>query len=242
VAVVNERLVAQYFGGRNPIGLRFGLGDDPDNIEIVGVVADAKYFSLRQDPLPMAYYPWQEVMPARMDTLIVRTQGDARAAAASLSKVVAGVNPDLLLDVRTLSSQVEDSIARERMMAQISGVMGVLALVLVCIGLYGVMAYAVTRRIREIGIRIALGALRGNVVWMMLRETLTLGIVGVIIGLPLAYALTGVIGSFLYGLTPNDPIVLGGALFVLLGVSLLAAYFPARRASRLDALVALRYE
>ena len=242
VAIVNDTLVRQYFGGRNPIGLHFGLGDDPDNIEIVGVVADAKFFSLRQDPLPMAYYPWQQVMPARMDTLLVRTQGDARAAETSLSKVVAGVNPDLLLDVRTLSSQVDDSIARERMLAQISGVLGGLALVLVCIGLYGIMAYGLTRRIREIGIRIALGALRGNVVWMMLRETLTLAIVGVIVGLPLAYGLTGVIGSFLYGLTPTNPIILGGALFVLLGVSLLAAYFPARRASKLDALAALRYE
>jgi predicted permease len=242
VAIVNETLVAQYLEGRNPIGLRFGLGDDADNIEIVGVVADAKYFSLRQDPLPMAYYPWQQVMPARMDTLLVRTHGDARAAEASLSKVVAGVHPDLLVDVRTLSSQVDDSIASERMLAQISAFLGGLALVLVCIGLYGIMAYAVTRRTREIGIRIALGALRGNVVWMMLGETLTLSVVGVIAGLPLAYSLTRIVGSFLYGLTPNNPIVLGGALLVLLGVSLLAAYFPARRASRLDALAALRYD
>jgi ABC-type antimicrobial peptide transport system permease subunit len=155
---------------------------------------------------------------------------------------VAGVHPDLLLEVRTLSSQVNDSIASERMLAQISGFLGGLALVLVCIGLYGIMAYGVTRRTREIGIRIALGALRGNVVWMMLRETLTLSVVGVIAGLPLAYGLTRISGSFLYGLTPDNPIVLGGALLVLLGVSLLAAYFPARRASRLDALAALRYD
>jgi predicted permease len=242
VAIVNDTLVRQYFAGRNPIGLRFGLGDDPDDIEIVGVVADAKYFSLRQDPLPMAYYPWQQVMPARMSALIVRTGGDAKSAEASLRKVVADVNPDLLLDVRTLSAQIDDSIARERMMAQISGFLGGLALILVCIGLYGIMAYGVARRTREIGIRIALGALRSEVVWMMLRETVALGVAGVIVGLPLAYGLTRLVGSFLYGLTPNDPVVLGGALSVLLAVSLLAAWFPARRASKVDALVALRYE
>jgi putative ABC transport system permease protein len=182
------------------------------------------------------------MMPARMDTLMVRCEGDASAGEASLIKVVSSVNPDLLLEVRTLSSQIDDSIARERMLARISGFFGGLALILVCIGLYGIMAYGVTRRTREIGIRIALGALRGNVVWMMLRETLTVGVIGVVAGLPLAYALTRVLGSLLYGLTPNSPVVLGGTLLVLLGVTLLAAYIPARRASKVDALVALRYE
>jgi len=242
VAIVNEALVAQYFGGQNPIGWSFGLGSDPDNIEIVGVVADAKFLNLRQDPLPMAYYPWQQVMPARMDTLIVRIQGDPKTAEPSLRKVIAEVHPDLLLEVRTLSSQVNDSIARERMLAQISGFLGSLALGLVCIGLYGIMAYGVTRRTREIGIRIALGALRGDVVWMMLRETFTVILGGALVGLPLAYGLTRLVGSLLYGLTPSNPIVLGGVLLVLLAVSLLAAYFPARRASQADPLVALRYD
>jgi ABC-type antimicrobial peptide transport system permease subunit len=190
----------------------------------------------------MAYYPWQQVMPARMGTIIVRTQGDARAAAASLSKMVATVNPDLLLDVRTLSSQIDDSIGTERMLARISGFFGVLALALTCIGLYGIMAHGVTRRTREIGIRIALGAVRSDVVWMMLRETLIVAAAGLIAGLPLAAGLTRLTGSFLFGVTPNDPMVLGAAVLALLGVSLVAGYLPARRASKVDAVVALRYE
>jgi len=242
VAIVNETLMRQYFGGRNPVGLRFGIGDSPDNIEIVGVVADAKYFNLRQPPLPMAYYPFQQVMPARMSSLIVRAQGDAIAVAASLRNAIVGVRPDLLQDVRTLSSQIDDSLLTERMLARISGFFGVLALALTCIGLYGIMAHGVTRRIREIGIRIALGAPRGDVVRMILGETLMVGVAGLAIGAPLAIGLTRLIGSFLYGVKPNDPTVLGGALLALLGMSVLAGYLPARRAARVDAVVALRYE
>jgi predicted permease len=242
VAIVNQTLMRQYFGGRNPVGLRFGIGDSPDNIEIVGVVADAKYFSLRQAPVPMAYYPYRQVMPARMNSLIVRAQGDALAVAASLRSAIIGVRPDLLQDVRTLSSQIDDSLLTERMLARISGFFGVLALSLTCIGLYGIMAHGVTRRIREIGIRIALGAPRGRVIRMILRDTLSVTVAGLVIGAPLAIGLTRLIGSFLYGVKPNDPTVLGVALLALLGVSLLAGYLPARRAAKVDATVALRYE
>jgi predicted permease len=242
VAIVNETLTRQYFGGRNPVGLRFGIGDSPDNIEIVGAVADAKYFNLRQPPLPMAYYPYRQVMPARMSALIVRAQGDAISVAVSLRNAIIGIRPDLLQDVRTLSSQIDDSLLTERMLAQISGFFGVLALALTCIGLYGIMAHGVTRRIREIGIRIALGAPRGEVVRMILRETLTVSVAGLAIGAPLAMGLTRLIGSFLYGVKPNDPAVLGGALLALLGVSVLAGHLPARRAAKVDAVIALRYE
>jgi predicted permease len=242
VAVVNETLARQYFGGRNPVGLRFGLGDNPDNIEIIGVVADAKYFNLRQNPVPMAYYPFQQVMPARMNSLIVRARGDATTVAASLRNAIIGVRPDLLQDVRTLSSQIDDSLFTERMLARISGFFGILALALTCIGLYGLVAQGVTRRIREIGIRIALGAARGEVVRMVLRETLMVSVAGLAIGAPLAVGLSRLIGSFLYGVKPNDPAVLGGALLTLLAASILAGYLPARRAARVDAMVALRYE
>jgi predicted permease len=242
LAIVNETLARQYFGGRNPVGLRFGIGDDPDNIEIIGVVADAKYFNLRQDPVPMAYYPFQEVMPARMNSLIVRARGGATTVAASLRDAIMGVRPDLLQDVRTLSSQIDDSLFTERMLAQISGFFGTLALALTCIGLYGIVAQGVTRRIREIGIRIALGAGRGEVIRMVLRETLVLSLAGLAIGTPLAFGLTRLIGSFLYGVKTNDPAVLGGALLTLLAASMLAGYLPARRAARIDAIAALRCE
>jgi predicted permease len=240
VAIVNETLMRQYFGGRNPVGLRFGIGDSPDNIEIVGVVADAKYFNLRQTPVPMAYYPYQQVMPARMNSLIVRAQGDAIAVAASLRNAITGVRPDLVQDVRTLSSQIDDSLLTERMLARISGFFGVLALSLTCIGLYGIMAHGVTRRIREIGIRIALGAPRGEVIRMILRETLMVSAAGLAIGTPLAIGLTRLIAGFLYGVKPTDPTVLGVALLALLGVSVLAGYLPAKRAANVDAVVALR--
>jgi predicted permease len=242
MAVVNETVMQQYFGGRNPVGLRFGFGDSPDKIEIIGVVADAKYFNLRQTQVPMAYYPWQQVTPARMNNLIVRTHGDALVAAASLRRSIIGIHPDLLQDVRTISSQIDDSVFTERMLAQISGFIGALAMALTCIGLYGIMAHSVTRRVREIGIRIALGALRGDVIRMIIRETLMVGMVGLVIGAPLAIGLTRLIGGFLYGVKPNDPTVLGGALLALLGVSGLAGYLPARRAAKVDAVVALRWE
>jgi predicted permease len=242
MAIVNETLARQYFGDRNPVGLRFGLGDNPDNIEIIGVVADAKYFNLRQNPLPMAYYPFQQVMPARMNSLIVRAQGDALSVAASLRNAIIGIRPDLLQDVRTLSSQIDDSLFTERMLAQISGFFGALALALTCIGLYGIVAQGVTRRIHEIGIRIALGAVRGDVVRMVLGETLMVSAAGLAIGVPLAVWLTRFIGSFLYGVKANDPMVLGGAMLTLLAASLLAGYLPARRAAKVDAVVALRYE
>jgi predicted permease len=242
VAIVNETLARQYFAGRNPVGLRFGIGDGPGNIEIIGVVADAKYFNLRQNPVPMAYYPFEQVMPARMNSLIVRTQGDAVAVARSLRAAIIGVRPDLLQDVRTLSSQIDDSLFTERMLARISGFFGILALALTCIGLYGIVAHGVTRRIHEIGIRIALGAARGEVVRMVLRETLMVSVAGLAIGAPLAVGLSRLIGSFLYGVKPNDPAVLGGALLTLLAASILAGYLPARRAARVDAMVALRYE
>jgi ABC-type antimicrobial peptide transport system permease subunit len=242
LAIVNETLARQYFAGRNPVGHRFGFGDSPDNIEIIGVVSDAKYFSLRQEPLPMAYYLWQKMMPARMGTLVIRTQGDARAAAASLKRAATGVSPDLLLEVKTLSSHIDDSLRTERMLAQISGFFGVLALALTCIGLYGIMAQGVIRRTREIGIRIALGAERSDVVWMVLRETLMVAAAGLLAGVPLAAVLTRLTRSFLFGVTPNDPRVLSAAVLVLLGISLLAGYLPARRASKVNAVVALRYE
>ena len=241
-AIVNEALARQYFAGRNPVGMRFGIGKGPDSIEIVGVVADAKFFSLRQDPLPMAYYPWRQVMPARLGALVVRTEGDARGAAAALSKLVNGVHPDLLMDVKTLSSQIDDSVSTERMLARLSGFFGALALALTCVGLYGIMAHGVTRRTREIGIRMALGAARGDVIRMVLGETLAVGAVGLAAGVALALALTRLAGSFLYGIQPNDPAVMAGAAAALVGVSLLAVYVPARRAARVDAVVALRCE
>jgi ABC-type antimicrobial peptide transport system permease subunit len=181
-------------------------------------------------------------MPARMSSLIVRAQGDATSVAASLRDAIIGVRPDLLRDVRTLSSQIDDSLFTERMLARISGFFGILALALMCIGLYGIVTQGVVRRIREIGTRIALGAAGGDIVRMVLRETLAVSVAGLAIGAPLAAGLTRLIGSFLYGVKANDPTVLGRAVLTLLAASALAAYLPARRAAKVDGVGALRHE
>jgi predicted permease len=242
VAIVNEEFVRRYFTGRNPIGQHFGFGDSPDQIEIVGVVADAKYNDLRQESIPMAYYPWQQVMPARLNAAIIRTQGDPAALAAALHRATSSVHPDLFTDAHTLTSQIEDSLVRERLLARLSGFLGALAMLLACIGIYGVMAYGVMRRTSEIGVRMALGALPGDVIRMVLRETLVLALSGTAIGLAAAFWLTRLTRSFLFGLQPNNPAVLVLAASSLLLVCALAGWLPASRAAHIEPTVALRYE
>jgi predicted permease len=242
VAIVNEELVRRYFAGQNPLGKRYGFGDSPDAIEIVGVVADAKYNDLRQESTPMAYYPWRQVMPVRLNSVIVRTQGDPASLTPALRRAIGAVNPDLLVDLRTLTSQIESSLVRERLLAHLSGFFGGLAMLLACMGLYGVMAYGVTRRTSEIGVRMALGAVPRDVIRMVLRETLLLAACGIALGVPVALWLSRLARTFLFGLEPNDPTVLGVAVFGLLAVCVLAGWLPARRAARIDPTSALRCE
>jgi len=206
------------------------------------VVADAKYNELRQETTPMAYYPWRQVIPVRLNSVIVRTQGDPASLTPALRRAIAGVNPDVLVGVRTLTSQIESSLVRERLLAHLSGFFGGLAVLLACIGLYGVMAYGVTRRTSEIGVRMALGAVPGDVVRMVLRETLLLAGCGIAIGLPVSLWLTRLTRAFLFGLEPNDPTVLVATVLGLLAVCLLAGWLPARRAARIDPTSALRCE
>jgi ABC-type antimicrobial peptide transport system permease subunit len=173
--------------------------------------------------------------------VIVRTQGDSIALAPAIRQALMSIHPDIFVDIRTLTSQIESSLVRERLLAHLSGFLGGLALLLACIGLYGVMAYGVTRRTSEIGLRMALGAAPGDVMRMVLRESILLAVCGIAIGIPVALWLTGLTKSFLFGLEPNDPIVLGAALLSLLLVCALAGWLPARRAARIDPTVALRH-
>ena len=242
VAIVNEELVRRYFDGGNAIGQRYTIGDSPEQIEIIGVVADAKYNDLRQEIIPMAYYPWRQVMPARLSAIIVRTQGDPAKLTAALRAAVTSVHPDIFVEARTLTSQIDGSLVRERLMAHLSGFLGGLAMLLACIGIYGVMAYGVTRRTSEIGVRMALGAVPEDVVWMVLREGALLALCGIAIGVPVAYWLTRLTAGFLFGLQPNDPFVMFGSAIALLGVCGIAGWLPAWRASRIDPTVALRWE
>jgi predicted permease len=245
VAIVNEEFARHYLGGRAPLGVRYAIGRPATSIEIVGVVGDAKYNDLRQDPIPMAYYPWPQQMgdpPTRLNSVIVRARGESAALAAALQRAVRAVHPDLFLDVRTLASQIDATLLRERLLARLSGFFGGLALLLACIGLYGVMSYGVTRRTSEMGVRTALGAAPGDVVRLVLRETFLLAAAGIAIGVPLALWMTRAASSMLYGLQPNDPWVLAAAAGSLFVVCLLAGWIPARRAGRIDPVTALRHQ
>jgi ABC-type antimicrobial peptide transport system permease subunit len=162
--------------------------------------------------------------------------------AAALRRAITGVHPDIFIDARTLTSQIEGSLVRERLLARLSGFLGALAMLLACVGIYGVMAYGVTRRTSEIGVRMALGAVPGDVVRMVLRETMLLAVCGIAIGGPVAYWLSRLTSSFLFGLEPNDPVVMVTAGASLLLVCGMAGWLPASRAARIEPTTALRYE
>jgi predicted permease len=242
VAVINRALADHYFPGINPVGRKLAMGGQ-DLIEIVGVVANAKYQSLRESAEPTVYLPYLQQPVVLGMTFELRTAAKPLALASSVRRLVQSMDPNLpLLQVRTQEEQISRSLFEERIFAQLSSLFGLLALVLACIGLYGVMAYAVRRRTNEIGIRMALGAERGQVLRMILKETGLLAVVGIAIGVPLALAATQLVKSMVFGLKPHDPLTLAGTALLLLLVSLAAGYVPARRAASVDPSVALRYE
>ncbi len=248
VAVVNATLAHDFFGKENPIGRRFGFGDDvkhSGDIEIVGVVADAKYRDVRQKGQRMIFLPVVQMKEdaAYVSEIDVRTVGDPRAVASEVRGAIDEINSSLsVTNVTTLSEQVDHSLHEERTISELSSFFGLLALTLACVGLYGVMAYAVARRTSEIGIRMALGARSADVLWMVLREAMLLVLAGVAIGVPAALTASRLIASMLFGLTPWDPLTISAATLVLVAVAVLAGYLPARRASRVSPMVALRYE
>jgi predicted permease len=245
VAIVNEAFVRQYFPGRNPIGQRFG-DDGPKSagkFEIVGVVKDTRSQVLRWAPHPMDFHAfWQSPVLAPF-VLHIRVMGNTRATAASLGQVIRGIDPALVVyDIRTMTEQMNGTLQQERTFAALSGLFGALALGLCCVGLYGVASYSVTRRTREIGIRVALGAARTQIIWLFLRQILILVFTGVAIGTPIALACGKFVKSLLFGLTPTDPASLAITFFMLAGVAATACLLPARRATKVDPMVALRHE
>jgi ABC-type antimicrobial peptide transport system permease subunit len=190
----------------------------------------------------MAYRPIRQEMDYAR-SLEVRTQGDPRAVASEIRKVIAGLAPDLpIQDVATLAERVNRLLAQERLIAELTGLFGFLALLLACIGIYGLISYAVARRIPEMGIRMALGARRASVVWLVLREALILVLIGLVIGIPLVSAAARLVTSLLFGVSPTDPATLAATAVLMLSIAIVAAYLPARRASRVDPMGALRYE
>jgi len=240
VAVVNETLVRKYFDKRPAIGRRFGY-DAPDT-EIVGIVQDARVNAAREAVVPMAFLPLEQ-SPVSGSTLEVRVAGDAEAMAAALKKAVAEAAPGLLIDrVTTVANQASLGLSQERLVAGLTSLLGVLALGLACLGLYGLMSYAVRRRTAELGIRVALGAPPARVLWMVFRESQVLVVAGLAIGLPLVFAASRLMSTMLFGVSAGDPSTVAAAALVLASVAAMSGYFPARRASRVDPLVALRMD
>ncbi len=243
VAVVNASFAKRVFGNQVAVGRRFGRGSDPGtptNIEIIGVVNDTRYESLRDRIPDQVFVPFAQNSNNTAWTY-VRTTRDAAGAFREIRAAVRDLEPNLpLTNVKTLDAQLDESLAGERMIATLSSVFGALATLLALIGVYGVMAYMVARRSREIGIRMALGAGAGNVLWLVMREVLAVVAAGIAVAVPAALALSRLVESQLYGIQPNDPASLALATFLLAAVASLAGFIPARRAAASDPVRALR--
>lgn len=246
VAVVNEKFARHYFGDRPAVGRRIGEGIDPGtktDIEIIGVVGDTKYQTMRQEAPRQVFFPYQQNSWADAMTAYVRTDIATEQMFPALRAAVRKLDANVPVFLATTGERMrDDSLAVERLAATLSTAFGFLATMLAAIGLYGVMAFLVARRTREIGIRVALGAMRGDVVWLVMRETLVLAGAGILIGLPAAYAVTRLVSSQLYGVTPNDPATMFLATLGIAAVAALSGYLPARRTTRVDPITALRYE
>jgi predicted permease len=244
VAIINESMARRLFGRENPLGRRFGPPFVAAwEMEIVGIVKDTKYRSLREEAAPMYYIPFYQAGMQGQMTLVVRTASEPTTAAAAVQREARALDDAMpIFTVETIATQIEPSLSQERLVALLSSIFGLLALLLASIGLYGILSYTVTRRTNEIGIRMALGASARRVVHLVLGETLRLVGIGVVIGLGGALAATQWVKNMLFGLQPHDPLTVGLAVLVLLAVAAVAGYLPARRASRVDPMVALRCE
>jgi predicted permease len=247
VAVVNETFVRKFLKGGNPLGQTFRMWEAPGHpepyYEVVGVVKNSKYQDMHEDFLPVSFFPMtQREKPELSDQIIVRSSVALPGLINSLKNTIADVNPAIDIDFKVFKTQIRESLLQDQLMATLSGFFGFLAALLAAIGLYGVFSYAVVQRTNEIGIRMALGAQRADVVRMIMREAGWILLVGVAAGTAIALAAAQLAASLLFGLKPRDPLTLILAVVTLSVVAALASYVPAYRASRLDPIVALRYE
>jgi predicted permease len=239
VAIVNEAMTRRYFPNKPAIGQRFGSPNA--DTEIIGVVQDARVNAVRDEPVAMAYYPIEP--PAVPASLEVRTTADPHLIETELRKALLEGDQNLPIDrITALSDQVNSNMNPDRLIAGLTSAFGALALGLACFGLYGVMSYAVARRRPELGVRMALGASRTSVLWMILRESLLLVCGGLAFGLALVFLARRLLSALLFGITANDPATIVLASFLLASIAVAAACVPAWRASRLDPVAALRDE
>ncbi len=247
VAVVDETFAKKFFPGENPVGHRFSRGstfDPKDTIEIVGVAKPAELTDVHAKLRPKAYYAYAQT-PKYLDMMYfeVRTQGPPATVISELRDTVRQADPALpLINLKTQSVETEEALSQEALFARLTTVFGLLALLLAMIGLYGTMAYAVTRKTHEIGIRMALGAKPVDVLGMVIRQGITLALIGVAIGVVVALGITRLVASMIYGVTPYDPVTFVAVAIMLVLVAAVACYVPARRAMRVDPMIALRYE
>ncbi|PYK97941.1 MAG: hypothetical protein DME19_14410 [Verrucomicrobia bacterium] len=247
VALVNETFVRRYLGNVNPIGATVRTGAEPNYpeaaYEVIGVVRDTKYSNLRQEIPPIAFAPApQHPVPGPWAAIMIRSSGPLPGVIATVKQRTAELDPSIRLGTSVLRTQVREGLARERLMAWLSGFFGVLAAVLVMVGLYGLIAYITWTRRNELGIRLALGAQTGDILWLVLRQGLQLAALGIAIGLAGALALTGFLRGLLFGVAPTDPPTLIAISFLLLAVAFVACWLPARRAARIHPMEALRCE
>ncbi|MGB8456894.1 MAG: ABC transporter permease [Candidatus Acidiferrum sp.] len=247
VAIVNQAFVKKILKGADPLGKRFCIHEAPGKprpfYQIVGVVADNKFQDLHEEYLPFMYFPaTQQEKPSPDDQILIRSTLPLTKLIGSLKETIAGVNPGIDLDFKVFKTRIHDSLLQDELMATLSGFFGFLAALLAAIGLYGVISYMVVQRTKEIGIRMAIGAERTDVLHLILREAGVLTVTGLLIGAALAFGSAQAAKSLLYGLKPRDPLTLVAAIVVLSAVAAFASFWPAHRASKLDPLTALRYE
>ncbi len=246
--IIGESAARNFFGAANPIGKTIALNkhgqpNEKEPYQVIGVVKDAKYSQINEGPTKTVYLPsGQDADPATDIRYELRSDGPMEALTPSIRWAIAEQSRDISLEFRSFEVMVNESLVQPRVVALLSLTFGALALLLAMVGLYGITAYAVTRRRAEIGIRMALGAQREYMIWLVLRDVLLLLAIGMSLGLGIALATGRLVTSLLYGIRPNDPVQLVVAVLVLAVATAIAAYIPARRAARVDPMVALRYE
>ena len=244
VAVVNQTFVNEYFPGTNPVGrhIEHGAPFKAPGAEIVGVVGDSKFFGLRERPKPMVFYPLSQKNVDSFE-LLLRTAADPDGVASEVRSALQQINSRLpILEQQTLDDQIERSLEQQKMIASLCSIFGLLALLLVSIGIYGTLAYSVAGRTAEIGTRMAIGARKVHVIALVLRDLVFVLLVGLLLGVAVAFGATRWIQSFLFGVKPLDPLAFSASALLIAGIALFAGYLPARRAAKIDPMRALRHD